>query len=153
MRTFLGTFLIILMSTALVSARETGSRAQYVGGTMKQLADSGQGRLGATDNQKFTFASKKKSIEVPYSQINMIEYGQKVDRRYAMALLVSPMFLLSKKRQHFLTLGYTDEAGQQQALIFRVEKGDIRAILVSLEARTGRRVQYQDNEARKAGKG
>lgn len=52
-----------------------------------------------------------------------------------------------------MTLGYLDAEGRQQALVFRVEKGDIRAALASLEARTGRRVEYQDNEARKAGKG
>lgn len=153
MRTLLGMLLITSIGTTLAPAKQTGSRAQYVGGTIKQLAGTGEGLLGATDEQKFTFAAKKTRFEVPYGSINMIEYGQKVDRRYAMALLVSPMFLLSKKRQHFLTLGYTDSAGQQQALIFKVEKGDIRTILVSLEARTGRRVQYQDNEARKGGKG
>jgi hypothetical protein len=38
-------------------------------------------------------------------------------------------------------------------VVFRVEKGDIRSVLVGLEARTGRRVEYQDDEARKAGKG
>jgi hypothetical protein len=36
-------------------------------------------------------------------------------------------------------------------LVFRVEKGDIRSLLASLQARTGRRVEYQDDEARKAG--
>ena len=50
-------------------------------------------------------------------------------------------------------IGYTDEQGHQQAMIFRVGKTDIRTILVSLEARTGRRVEFQDDEARKAGKG
>jgi hypothetical protein len=38
-------------------------------------------------------------------------------------------------------------------MIFRVDKNDIRAALVSLEARTGQQVQFQDEEARKAGKG
>ena len=38
-------------------------------------------------------------------------------------------------------------------MIFKVDKGDIRAMLVSLETRTGRKVQFQDEEARKAGKG
>jgi hypothetical protein len=38
-------------------------------------------------------------------------------------------------------------------LVIRVEKGDIRSVLTGLEARTGRRVEYQDGEARKAGKG
>lgn len=90
---------------------------------------------------------------MPYEKINLIEYGQKVDRRYLAAVFISPLFLFSKKRQHFLTVGYTDEACRQQAMIFRVNKDDIRMILVSLEARTGRKIEFQDEEARKAGKG
>lgn len=70
-----------------------------------------------------------------------------------MAAFVSPVFILSKHRQHFLTVVYEDDNGREQALIFRVDKDDIRSMLVSLEARTGRKVQYQDDEARKAGKG
>jgi hypothetical protein len=38
-------------------------------------------------------------------------------------------------------------------MVFRVDKNGIRAMLVGLEARTGQKVQYQDPEARKAGKG
>ena len=82
-----------------------------------------------------------------------MEYGQNVSRRYAAAILISPMLLLSKSRKHFVTLGYVDAEGKQQALVFRVDKGDIRSVLTGLEARTGRRVEYQDDEARKAGKG
>ena len=74
-------------------------------------------------------------------------------RRLDLAIIISPAFLLVKKRKHFLTVGYTDEEGKQQALVFRVDKNDIRATLASLEARTGQRVQFQDEEARKAGRG
>jgi hypothetical protein len=38
-------------------------------------------------------------------------------------------------------------------MIFKVDKADIRSLLVSLEARTGRKVEFQDDDARKAGKG
>jgi hypothetical protein len=92
-------------------------------------------------------------LEIPYGRINLIEYGQKVGRRIAESILISPLLLLSKKRKHFLTLGYTDEAGRQQALVFQLHKGAVRGVLAGLEARTGRRVEYQDSEARKAGKG
>lgn len=105
------------------------------------------------DAQYFVFYSKGARFRVPYEKINLLEYGQKVDRRYIAAVLVSPLFLLAKKRQHFLTVGFEDENNQQQALIFKVDKADVRAILVSLEARTGRRVDYQDDDARKGGKG
>ena len=73
-----------------------------------------------------------------WESINLVEYGQKVDRRYVAAVVLSPLFLLSRKREHFLTVGYMDEDGQQQAMIFRVKnQADIRSALVSLEARTG----------------
>ena len=99
------------------------------------------------------FATKKASIGVPYERINLLEYGQNASRRIVLAAIVSPLFLLSKSRKHFLTIGYQDERGKQQALVLRVDKGQVRAILVSLEARTGLRVEFQDIEAKKAGKG
>ncbi len=49
-------------------------------------------------------------------------------------------------------MGFEDNEGKQQALIFKVSKNDIRTILVSLEAKTGQLVRYQDDEARKGGK-
>ncbi len=52
-------------------------------------------------------------MRVAYDRIDLLEYGQKVDRRLLMAVVISPMFLLSKKRKHFLTsVEYTDESGR-----------------------------------------
>lgn len=147
-------FLLITVATVpLLCAGDQGAHAEYVGGTRPEIPNNCSGVLQAIDEQYFVFYARKTNIRIPYERINMLEYGQKVDRRYVAAVLISPVFLLSKKRQHFLTVGYTDERGQEQALIFRVDKDHIRAMLVSLEAKTGRRVQYQDEEARKAGKG
>ena len=77
----------------------------------------------------------------------------RVNRRYVEAVLISPIFLVAKKRTHFLTIGYVDSEGRQQAMVLEVGKQEIRPLLVSLEARTGRQVDYQDEEARKAGRG
>ncbi|MBV8820738.1 MAG: hypothetical protein JO022_20420, partial [Acidobacteriaceae bacterium] len=118
-----------------------------------QIPGGCNGRVEAVDSRFFVFYSHKARWRVPYDHINLLEYGQKVDRRIIPAVLISPLFLLSKKRQHFLTVGYEDEEGRQQAMIFKVDKDAIRATLVSLEARTGRKVDFQDEEARKAGKG
>ena len=62
---------------------------------------------------------------------------------------VSPLFLLGKSRKHFVTVGYTDANGRQQALVLQVGKGDVRARMAEMEAKTGRRVEYTDDEARK----
>lgn len=136
-----------------LAAANLGGKAEYVGGTRPDIPPGCGGLVQAVDDHYFAFYSGKASLRIPYEKINMLEYGLKVDRRLAMAVIISPLFLLSKKRSHFLTVGYTDEQGREQALIFRVEKNAVRSMLVSLEARTGLKVQYQDEEARKAGKG
>jgi hypothetical protein len=137
----------------LLDARGLGGHAEYVGGTITQIPVGCQGTVLATDDRFFVFYSGKASWRVPYEKINLVEYGEKVDRRYLAAVLISPLFLLAKKRQHFLTVGYSDEDEHQQAMIFKIGKDDIRATLVVLEARTGRKVEYQDEDARKSGKG
>ena len=130
-----------------------GAGARYVGGTVAAIAANSEGLIRTTDDLFLEYKAKGRELHVEYNKINLIEYGQNVDRRIVMAALVSPLFLLSKKRQHFLSLGYTDGEGRQQAMVFQVDKGKIRALLVSLEARTGLKVQFQDEQARKAGKG
>lgn len=120
---------------------------------MSEVAPGDAGALEVADQRYLVFFAGKKQWRVSYEQIRLIEYGQKVDRRLLLGALISPMFLLSKARRHFLTVGFRDERGQDQAIVFRVAKDDIRALLVSLEMRTGRRVEFQDEEARKAGKG
>lgn len=129
------------------------NKAEYIGGTAPQMTVGAEGSIQVDDDRYFAFYAKKTHVRVSYDQINLVEYGQQVSRRLALAVVISPMFLLSKQRKHFLTVGYMDEDGKQRALVFRVDKNDIRATLVSLEARTGLKIQYQDGEARKAGKG
>jgi hypothetical protein len=145
--------LLTLVFCATISARNLGGRAEYVGGTITQIPDGCDGTVQTVDDQFFIFYSKKASWRVPYNKINLVEYGEKVDRRYLAAVLISPLFLLAKKRQHFLTVGYSDDEDRQQAMIFRVHKDDIRSMLVTLEARTGHKVEFQDDDARKSGKG
>lgn len=140
------------MAALLLLVLLVQSRAEYVGGTADQFSAGASGAIEVSDSRYFAFYAKRSQLRVPYDRVNLIEYGQQVDRRIALAVVISPLLLLSKKRKHFLTVGYEDETGRQQALVFRVDKEDIRATLVSLEARTGLKVQYQDPEARKAGK-
>jgi hypothetical protein len=142
----------ILLAVSIVAA-EPGVKAQFVGGTVAGIASKPSMRLDMTGPEMLVLHSGETELRIPYQKVNTLEYGQNVSRRYAAAILISPVLLLSKSRKHFVTVGYVDTDGQQQAVIFRVNKGDIRSVLAGLEARTGRRVEYQDNEARKAGKG
>jgi hypothetical protein len=129
------------------------NRVDYIGGTVETFTSGQSGSLDLTDAHYLAVYTKNAQLRVPYDRIEQIEYGQKVDRRLLLAFAVSPIFLISKEHKHFLTIGFRDEDGNHQAMLFRVDKNSIRAALVSLEARTGLKVQYQDEEARKAGKG
>lgn len=141
---------VFLFATAAIA--DEGAEASYVGGTAPGI-DGKSGRIVTTDDVFLEFRCRGKEVYIEYGKVNLLEYGQNVGRRVTMAVVISPLFLLSKKRQHFLTVGYADKQGKQQALVFKIDKKQIRAVLVALEARTGLKVQFQDEEARKAGKG
>ncbi len=146
-------FATALTGATLVSAAREGSRAEYVGGTRPDIPVKNSGEIRITDDVYFVFVSKHTEVKIPYERINLLEYGQKVDRRYVAAALISPLFMMSKSREHFLTVGFQDDNGRQQVMLFRIDKSDVRLTLVGLEARTGQKVEYQDEDARIAGKG
>ncbi|MDX1978736.1 MAG: hypothetical protein SFV51_00605 [Bryobacteraceae bacterium] len=147
--------LAILLAVFAGSAVAAGprGRVEYVGGTVDAIPSGARGVLKTTDADYLTLVTKTSTLRVLYPRVNLLEYGQNVSRRYWMAIVISPVLILAKKRKHFLTVGFSDNDGKQQAMVFMVDKADIRLLLASLEARTGVRVEFQDEEARRAGKG
>lgn len=133
-----------------LDASDAGGRVEYVGGTLTNLPSRAEGRVKTSDPHTLVFQARGQDMRVGYGEINLLEYGQQAGRRYILALAISPLLLLAKTRKHFLTIGYKDGDGNQQALVFQVHKNDVRALLASLEARTGLKVNYQDDQARKA---
>ncbi len=132
---------------------DRGDHVEYVGGTISALPTKTDGYINTHGEDLFLFQTKDVTVQIPYEKINVLEYGQRVSRRYAEAVLLSPVFLLSKTRKHYLTVEFTDDRGKQQAMVFLVSKNDVRALLVILEAKSGRRIEYQDDDARRSGKG
>jgi hypothetical protein len=130
-----------------------GSKAMYVGGTVSTIKEKSDGKISAADEKHFTFSQKANSLQIPYDRVNGIEYGQKAGRRVGVAIMISPIALLSKKRKHYLTINYTDDKDKQQAVVFELGKDIVRVTLSSLEARTGQKIEYQDDEARNSAKG
>ena len=153
MRKLATTVLALALILPAWCGTENGSRVEYVGGTRSDIPAKMEGEIRVTDDVYFVYLSKHTQVKIPFERINLLEYGQKVDRRVLEAALISPVFMLAKRREHFLTVGFQDDNGRQEAMVFRVNKNDIRMMLVALEARTGQRVEYQDDEARLGGKG
>ncbi len=131
----------------------------YIGGTVTAIPKGTDGKLLSDDPAMLSFAAKKVDWKVPYNKITSLSYGQHAGRRVGttVALGVTTLgvgalpILFSKKRRHYLTIEYTDQGGAAQAAIFEVGKDAIRTTLKTLEVRSGKKVEYEDEEARKAG--
>jgi hypothetical protein len=88
-----------------------------------------------------------------------LEYGQKAGRRVGLSVglaVVNPVALaglFSKKRKHYLTIGYVGEAGKEQVAVFELGKDIVRTTLAIVETRSGKKIEYQDEEARKSSRG
>lgn len=152
-KTFALVFSVLFVLDLLLWAGLGSDKTMYVGGTINSIKQGAEGKSSAADEKIFVFQSKDGNLKIPYDRVNDLEYGQKAGRRLGVAIAVTPLALFSKKRKHYLTIGYQDENDKQQAAVFELGKDVVRVTLASLEARTGRKIEYQDDEARKSAKG
>ena len=151
--------LVILSLAAPVVALD-GDKAAYVGGTFAPYAgldDGLDGPLSTADPQALSLSPKgRPALVIPYANMLDLEYGQKAGRRVGLAVglaLVNPIglaTLFSKKRKHYLTIGYTGADGAEQVAVLELGKDLVRTTLAIVETRSGKAVTYQDEEARKA---
>lgn len=143
-------FFAIVISPALLGGIPS-DKAVYRGGTLTALPANTEGAVTTTDEHQLIFTYKKGRLAIPYERVNFLEYGQKAGRRLGLGIAISPVLLLSKKRRHYLTINFLDEHDQQQAMVLELGKSIVRTTLASLAARTGKKIEYQDDEARRAG--
>lgn len=152
--------LTLLIAAEPLFAGLGSNKAMYVGGTTASISKGAQGIMSTDDPNvlKFT-AHKKLNWQLPYSEVTALSYGQHAGRRVGatVALGVTTLgvgalpVLFSKKRRHYLTIEYKDSDGKGEVAVFEIGKDAIRTTLSSLEVRTGKKMQYEDEEARKAG--
>lgn len=145
---------VVFMTEAGLWAGIGSDKAVYIGGTANLVKDK-EAVLDISDEKVVSFTGWK----VPYEKVTALSYGQHAGRRVGatVALGVTTLgigalpVLFSKKRRHYLTIEYLDEAGKQQAAIFEVGKDAVRTTMKTLEVRTGKKVEFEDEEAKKTG--
>jgi hypothetical protein len=122
----------------------------YVGGTRNEFKQGDEGTLDTSGDAEAVFAVKKgATLRIPYNKISSLEYGQKVGRRVGVAIAVSPVALFSKKRRHYLSVGWTDADGKNQAVVLELGKDIVRPTLKVFEVRSGKQIEYESEEAKK----
>jgi len=149
-RRIIATLLLCAIGAGTLPAEKVDrGEAMYVGGTIAGLSEGTMGRLETTSDKVVVFQSPKGNFEIPYENVTSLEYGQKAGRRLAVALTITIWALLSKKRKHFLTIGYTDDNDKPQGVVIEIPKGTVKSTITILEVRSGKKVEYESEEARK----
>jgi len=156
---------VLAIETNVLAVDSNG--ASYFGGTVANFKESKkpvEGRLDTKRDDALVFVAEDKPfagqmLSIPYSSIIDLEYGQKAGRRVGAAaattILLGPiglLALLSKKRSHFLTVGFKDADGKDQVAVLELGKDIVRVTLPVVETRSGKKIEYQDDEARKSAK-
>lgn len=151
------TAFVLLVCLVVPVAALDSKKASYIGGTVPGLKEQTEGRIDTSQETAFVFTPDKPKnaspLTIPYSAISSLEYGQKAGRRVGVAIMVSPLALFSKKRKHYLTITFADPAGKEQAGVFELGKDLVRTTLTIVETRSGKEIEYQDDDARKSSKG
>jgi hypothetical protein len=153
MKKILAVSLMVSLLAPALFASVGSHEAEFVGGTVTTIKGGTDGRVSTDDEKIYVFTYKEGTLKIPYENVEGLEYGQKAGRRLGLALAISPWLLLSKKRKHFLTISWKDENDKDQAVVLELGKDIVRVQLAALQARTGRKIEYQDDEARKYGMG
>src|SRR5258708_38042653 len=105
---------LIAVSVLLALFAETAlaglgsDKTKYVGGTVSALKEGQEGKSPAKDPKVFVFQAGTDKVEIPYDEVDSLEYGQKAGRRVGVGFGVNPLFIVSEKRRHCLTLVFTD---------------------------------------------
>ena len=155
--------LLLAFGTEATGIASVGSKeAAYFGGTVTAFAgakDPVEGHIDTANENVLAFSATDKpfagqAFSIPYASVTDIEYGQKAGGRVGAAIgysfLLGPvglLTLLSKKRHHYLTVGYQGADGTDQVVVFEIGKDIIRTTLAIVETRSGKKVVYQGNDA------
>src|SRR5437899_7112609 len=147
---------LIVAATMLAPSLALGSvgskNAAYFGGTVATFNGAKnpvEGKLDTTNETVLGFMADDKpfagkSFAIPYSQIIDLEFGQKVGRRVGAAIgysiLLGPLGLLtlfSKKKNHYLTIGFKDAEDKEQVAVMELGKDIVRSTIPIIETRSG----------------
>lgn len=137
--------LTCVFNAVVWGADQKKSTATYLGGTVGLY--SGTAGTLSTDGQDllvFTPAFKPLNLQISYKAITAMEYGPQAGQRVPVSVVVS------KKNGQCLTVNWKDDSGTEQSIVFDLSHDVVSATLASLEMKSGKAIQYQNNDARHA---
>ncbi len=150
-------FAVVLVASFFAYGQEPAGKvskfddAEYLHltGADKKTATPIRGTLGFNNETKIVEFVDKKNVpafSIKYDAIKSILYERTSTPRYVAALLVSPFFLFSHSKKHYLTIQYTDDAGTGQFVSIHLDKKNARDVVATAEAATGKKVEREEEK-------
>jgi len=85
-------------------------------------------------------------VTIPYDKIKSLLYEKTSRPRYAEAILVSPFFLFSKTKKHFLSIQYADANEAGAFCMLHMDKSNAIDIVNTAEAETGKHIERTEEK-------
>ena len=141
-----------LLFSSVSFAQMKFDHAEYMPAT-----GTGQKKAGPAVKGTLSFDAEKKTADfldekgapvfsIRYDAMKTLLYEQTSTPRYAAAVLISPLFLFSHAKKHYLTIQYTDAAGAGQFVIVHLDKKNAREAVATAEAQTGKKVEQVEEK-------
>jgi hypothetical protein len=145
-RLLVAIFLLGLLGCWAVPAFANDDEAVAIDSTVG-LKKGAKGEARADGDKEFTFKSKEGELNIPYENVTRLEYGLKSHTTvgYSLVMGVHP----KKVKEYLLTIDYNDKDQKAQSVVLKLGKSKIWTTLLNLQNKSGKRIDFGDEKARK----
>lgn len=141
-----GLFVLFALAVAVAAPAESD---ETVFGKTKQVVATGDKSeqrdvaFVVTNDKQLIIRDKSKKatplVTIGFADITALNYERSKHPRAKTAIFISPMFLLSSGKKHWLTIQYT-QGDKSDFVLLRLDKDEYQRVLATLEAQTGMKV-------------
>jgi hypothetical protein len=141
-------------SIALLSvfATEAFAAEKFACAEYFQATPAGQKKAEAGVKGTLIFDANSKKVEflnpkgtpafsINHDAIRSMQYERTGQPRYLAAVVISPAFLLTRTKKHYLTIEYNDQSGEAHSVIVRLNKRNARKAVTTATAQTSKSVE------------
>jgi len=143
---------VALMALLSVFATEALAAEKFACAEYFQATPAGQKKAEAGVKGTLIFDGNSKKVEflnpagaaafsINYDAIRSMQYERTGQPRYLAAVVISPAFLLTRAKKHYLTIAYNDQSGEAHSVIVRLNKRNARKAVATATAQTSKSVE------------
>jgi hypothetical protein len=140
------------MALLSVFATEAFAAEKFACAEYFQATPAGQKKVEAGVKGTLIFDPSSKKVEflnpkgsaafsINYDAIRSMQYERTGQPRYLAAVVISPAFLLTRIKKHYLTIEYNEQSGEAHSVIVRLNKRNARKAVATATAETSKSVQ------------